>query len=194
MNGATTDKKASMTDPPPSVTAERPRRFISRLLAIAAVVGMSVAIYLNRETIAALSAWGYTGIFLTSLLSNATVIFPAPSLVLPFTMGAVLSPWGVALAAAAGAALGELTGYLAGYGGRAMVEDYETYRRVQHWLQGRTAAAIIALLAFLPLPLMDLAGIAAGALRMPLRRFLWWCFVGKLLKMLTVTTLGARLL
>ncbi len=183
-----------MTPPPHPAAPRQPERSGLRLVALAVVVGLSIAIYLNQEAIAALSTWGYTGVFLISLLSNATVIFPAPSLVLPFTMGAILSPWRVALVAAAGAALGELTGYLAGYSGQALVEDYETYRRIQRWLRGRKAAITVAGLAFLPLPLMDLAGIAAGALRMPVWRFLWWCFAGKLLKMLLVTALGAQLL
>ncbi len=175
-------------------TARPPERSetLIRLLALLLVLGLSVWIYLHREAIAALSSLGYLGVFLVSLLSNATVIFPAPSLVLPFTMGAVLSPGLVALVAALGAALGELTGYLAGYSGQAIVEDRPTFERLQTWMrEGRSAALVIFVLAFLPFPLMDLAGIAAGALRMPLSRFLFWCFLGKWLKMILVTLAGA---
>ena len=39
------------------------------------------------------------------------------------------------------------------------------------------------LFAFLPLPLFDLVGLACGAAKMPLRRYIPACFVGKLLKM-----------
>ena len=163
----------------------------TRALALVLILALSVGIYLYRDAIARLSSLGYLGVFLVSLLSNATVIFPAPSLVLPFTMGAVLSPWLVALAAAVGAALGELTGYLAGYSGQAIIQDWDTYAKLQIWIQGRSAGLVIFFLAFLPLPLMDLAGIAAGALKMPLTRFLFWCFLGKLLKLVLVTHAGA---
>lgn len=163
-----------------------------RILALLLILALSVWIYLHRAAITALSSLGYLGVFLVSLLSNATVIFPAPSLVLPFTMGAVLSPWLVALVAALGATLGEVTGYLAGVTGQAIVEDKATFARLQSWMQHkRSAALVIFLLAFLPLPLMDLAGIAAGALRMPLSRFLFWCFLGKLLKLTLVALAGA---
>ncbi len=176
---------------PPRATSPSRSETATRILAILLILALSVWIYLYRDAIARLSSLGYVGVFLVSLLSNATVIFPAPSLVLPFTMGAVLSPWGVAWVAAAGAALGELTGYLAGYSGQAIVQDWDTYTKLRFWIQGRSAGWVILALAFIPLPLMDLAGIAAGALRMPLSRFLFWCFLGKLLKMLLVTHAGA---
>jgi uncharacterized membrane protein YdjX (TVP38/TMEM64 family) len=38
---------------------------------------------------------------------------------------------------------------------------------------------------------MDLAGIAAGALKIPLSVFLPYCFIGKLLKMLAVAYAGS---
>jgi uncharacterized membrane protein YdjX (TVP38/TMEM64 family) len=49
----------------------------------------------------------------------------------------------------------------------------------------------VLLLAFLPNPLFDLTGIAAGALKMPLRAFLLWCWIGKTSKMLLVALAGA---
>lgn len=177
------------------MTTETPKRdwqdLALRVLALGLVVGLSVAVYANREVIARLSTLGYLGVFLVTLLSSATVILPAPSLVLPFTMGAVLSPWLVALAAGLGAALGELTGYLAGYTGSAVIENWEAYYRLHAWMQRRSAALVIFVLAFLPVSLFDLAGIVAGALRMPWWRFLFWCFLGKLLKMLLVALAGA---
>ena len=176
----------------PKTSSTAPGETVVRILALILVLALSVWIYLHRDAIVALSSLGYLGVFLVSLLSNATVIFPAPSLVLPFTMGAVLSPWLVALVAALGAALGELTGYLAGYSGQAIIEDKATFARVSQWMrEARSAALVIFILAFLPLPLMDLAGIAAGALKMPVSRFLFWCFWGKLLKLLIVALAGA---
>jgi len=41
--------------------------------------------------------------------------------------------------------------------------------------------------------IFDLAGIAAGALRMPVWRFLVWCWLGKVLRMMGIALAGAGL-
>jgi len=52
-------------------------------------------------------AWGYLGIFLVSLVGNASIILPVPSFIIVFTFGAILNPWLVGLAGALGATIGE---------------------------------------------------------------------------------------
>jgi len=49
----------------------------------------------------------------------------------------------------------------------------------------------ITVLAFLPLPVFDLAGVAAGALKMPVHKFLLYCALGKIPKMILVAYAGA---
>jgi membrane protein YqaA with SNARE-associated domain len=105
-----------------------------RLLIVALVVGLSVSIFLLRDQFARLASVGYAGIFLVSLLGNATIILPAPSLALVFAMGSALPPLLVGLAAGVGEALGELTGYAAGYGGRAIIKDQPSYERLVTWM------------------------------------------------------------
>ncbi len=165
------------------------RRKAWRIVALGLVLALSVAIVAFQDQWARFRAYGYVGLFLITLLSNATVIFPAPGLVLPFSMGAVLHPFWVAVVAAAGATAGELSGYLAGFSGQALVEDHRAYRRVRR-LMRRYGDLVLFVLAALPTPLFDLAGIVAGATRIPLRRFVAWTFAGKLLKMLAVTYAG----
>ncbi|MEX1143244.1 MAG: VTT domain-containing protein [Anaerolineales bacterium] len=165
-----------------------------RVLAILLVVGLSLAILaIPQEQLAALQALGYPGIFLVSLAANATIILPAPAILMVFAMGAQLSPLWLGLAAGSGAALGELSGYLAGFGGQAMVEDNATYQRLAAWVQRHGSLAIFAL-ALIPNPFFDLGGIAAGVLRMPLWRFLAACWAGKVLRMIAVAAAGAGLL
>jgi membrane protein YqaA with SNARE-associated domain len=48
----------------------------------------------------------------------------------------------------------------------------------------------ILLLAALPNPVFDIAGAAAGALRMPVPAFLAWAFAGKMIKMLAIAYAG----
>jgi membrane protein YqaA with SNARE-associated domain len=155
------------------------------------VLGISVGIYLFRDQFAEMAAVGYSGIFLVSLLGNATIILPAPSLALVFAMGSALTPVLVGLVAGSGEALGELTGYAAGFGGRAFIENQRVYRRLTSWMQRRGGVTVFVL-SLVPNPFFDLAGIAAGTLRYPLARFLLFCWLGKTIKTLAIAWLGSQ--
>jgi membrane protein YqaA with SNARE-associated domain len=162
-----------------------------RFLVILFVLVISIAIFIFRDRFAQLAAIGYPGIFLVSLLGNATIILPAPSLALVFAMGSALPPILVGLSAGIGEALGELTGYAAGFGGRGVIENQEMYNRLTAWMQRRGGITIF-LLSTIPNPFFDLAGIAAGTLRYPLWRFMFFCWVGKTLKTTMVAWAGAQ--
>ncbi len=90
----------------------------------------------------------------------------------------------VALIAGSAGALDEMTGYFLGYSGRGIVNDSRLYRRMEGWMR-RRGWVVLFLIALIPNPLFDLVGIAAGALRYPVWRFLIVVWVGKLLKFLT---------
>lgn len=169
------------------------RLTLARLIALVVVVAISIYIFSIRDQAQALARYGYPGIFVLSILANATVLLPAPGVLFVFAMGAVFNPVGVALAAGAGAALGELSGYLAGFSGQAVVERSNTYERLSNWMEQhpRLASATILLLAFVPNPLFDLAGVIAGSLKMPVPRFLFFTWIGKTLKMLLFAYAGA---
>ncbi len=162
-----------------------------QLGAILFTLAITAAIVLLGERIRHFARYGYPGVFLVSLLSNATVVFPVPGLAVTFAMGGVLHPILVGLVAGVGEALGELTGYLAGYGGRAIVEDRRTYERVEEWVR-HFGLLVIFILSVVPNPLFDLAGIAAGAFRFPLGRFLFSCWLGKTIKTVLVALVGAK--
>jgi membrane protein YqaA with SNARE-associated domain len=180
-----------MTDAPSSPTP-KPSRWmqLARIAALLFVAGLTVAIYLLSDRVKELAAFSYPGIFLLSLLGYATIILPAPVLAFVFAWGGKLSPLGVALAAALGATLGELTGYLAGFSGQAIIENRKLYERFEGWMK-RYGPVVITVLAFIPSPVFDVAGITAGALKMPLWQFVLCCFIGQMLKMLVVAYAGA---
>jgi len=46
------------------------------------VLAITVLLILNRDKVQALQQYGYVGIFLFSVLSNATIIFPLPGVFL----------------------------------------------------------------------------------------------------------------
>lgn len=166
---------------------------LARIAALILVVGISLYIFSIRDQANQLAKYGYPGIFLLSILANATIIIPAPGLIFTFTMGAVFDPFWVAIAAGSGAALGELSGYLAGFSGQAVVENAETYERLRTWMQThpRMISLAIFVLAFIPFPLIDLAGIAAGTLKISPFRLLFFCWIGKIFKMLLIAYAGA---
>ncbi len=155
---------------------------ILRLLALIAVVGITVYIYSIRDRVSEFAAYGYPGIFLIALLANATVFLPAPGVAVVFAMGSVFNPIGVAIAAGTGGALGELSGYLAGFSGQAIVERTDIYNRFLPFIQKYGVWAILALSA-IPNPFFDIAGIAAGVTKIPVGRFLLFCWIGQLIKM-----------
>jgi uncharacterized membrane protein YdjX (TVP38/TMEM64 family) len=169
-------------------------RILIRVIALFFVIGLSGSIFIFREQAATLGKYGYAGAFLFSLLTSATLILPVPGLLIVFSMGAVFNPFWIAVAAAAGAAIGELSGYLAGYTGRVVVENTQTYERLREWMENnkRLSSWMIMVVSFLPLPFIDLAGMAAGALQMPLIRFLWWCWLGKIPRTLLAAYLGSK--
>ncbi|MCS7221916.1 MAG: VTT domain-containing protein [Anaerolineae bacterium] len=165
----------------------------TRLLRIAGlllVIGISGAILFERDKLSALRRYGYPGVFVISMLSSATVFLPAPGIAVIFATGSVLNPILVGLVAGLGEALGELTGYLAGASGRAIIQDRERYQQLVAKTR-RYGLFVILLMSIIPNPTFDLVGVAAGALNLPISRFLLACWIGKTIKATLVALLGA---
>jgi uncharacterized membrane protein YdjX (TVP38/TMEM64 family) len=165
-----------------------------RILVLVVVIAISAYIFFIPEKyLKLLSAYGYFGVFVVSILSNATVLIPAPGLLLVLSFGARLNPFLVGLFAGLGAALGEISGYMTGFSGQALVENRDIYERLSLWMR-KNGPITIVISAFIPNPLFDLTGIIAGVLKMPLINFLIWAAVGKILKMTVVALAGAGII
>jgi membrane protein YqaA with SNARE-associated domain len=173
--------------------SEKQRVFLLRVVILIALFLLTIFLILNRNKIREFEKFGYAGIFFISILSNATLIMPIPGVVFTSAMGAVFNPFWVALAAGCGAALGELTGYLAGFSGQFVVERKDWYQKLTQWME-KYGNLTVLIMAFIPNPLFDLTGIAAGALKMPVARFLFWCVIGKILKMLVFALTGSSVM
>lgn len=166
------------------------RTTILRIISFAAVLGISVLIYSIRDRASQLAALGYPGIFIISFLANATVLLPAPGVAVVFAMGGIFKPFLVGIVAGLGGGLGEISGYLAGFSGQAIIEQKSIYQKIHPFINKYGALAIF-FLAIIPNPFFDLAGIAAGALKIPLKTFLLWCTLGKIIKMWAFAYAGA---
>lgn len=160
-----------------------------RVLAVLAVIAISAYIFSIRERADEFAALGYPGIFAIALMANATVFLPAPGVAVIYAMGSVFNPLGVGLAAGAGGSLGELSGYLAGYSGQAIVERTDIYERISPFVEKYGGWSIFVLSA-IPNPFFDIAGVAAGIAKMPFWKFLLVCFLGQVIKMTSFAYAG----
>lgn len=124
---------------------------------------------------------GLLVLFVLSLISNATLILPVPGLALTALAASFANPLLVGVVAGVGQALGEMTGYLAGYSGQELIDESPRYRRMAEWMRRYGGLTIFAL-AVIPNPFFDVAGIVAGVLRMPLWAYLAAAGAGKMLK------------
>ena len=169
------------------------RQTLLRIVAFLVVIAISVGVFAIRDKAHELIQYGLPGIFLFSMLANATVLLPAPGIVIVFAMGVVFPPLSVGVAAGLGAALGELTGYLAGFSGQAIIENVEYYNSIVNWMHNHKKIRNFAIffLALIPNPFFDLAGIAAGSLKIPVTQFLLFCGIGEIIKMSLIAYIGA---
>jgi membrane protein YqaA with SNARE-associated domain len=138
-------------------------------------------------------AYGYAGVFVLTLLSSATVLLPSAALgaAIKFGATATLNPLLVGVIGGVAAGLGESTGYVAGRSGAqlAHVQERRVYQRIARWVERRGKLTVF-LLAAIPLPLIDLAGLAAGALGMRYWHFIAACLAGKIIRFVPIALLG----
>ncbi len=159
------------------------------LLVIAIVVGIIYFYRYYPDRIAELQGYGYLGAFLISILLNATIVLPIGNALILATLGATLpSAVMVGLVGGAGAAIGELTGYLAGYSGQAVVQRQKMYVRLEGWVR-KWGSVTIFLFSIVPF-VFDLAGIAAGVLRFPLWKFILLCWLGRTILYIGIALAG----
>jgi len=181
-----------LTSPPSLKPKPKPLKPIWRVLMLVFIVAITVALFVLRQKLQNLQNYGYAGIFLLSIAANATIILPVPGVAFTTAMGAIFTPWKVAIAAGAGAAIGELTGYAAGLSGEGLISNNKYYMRFLNWMQAhpRWGFGFIVLLAFIPNPLMDVAGMVSGVLRIPAWKYLLACAIGKIGKMMLFAYAG----
>jgi len=186
----------------------RPVRYGTAIvLLVAALVGMSLLSWLAELDQDDLKSLGYPGLFVANFLGTATIFVPVPGLTaagqaLIVTMAENHNLWLVAAAGGAGMTLAETTAYATGRLGRAVGEE-------RHWLlRGRLGDVLrraadlvnrlmlrwgfltLLVLAAIPNPVFEFAGITAGAVRMNFWRFLLAVAIGKGIRALTLALVG----
>ena len=131
------------------------------------------------------TSFGYLGVFLSSLIGTATIIFPVPSFFIIVFAGTVLNPLVVGIIGGIGAAIGEMTAYFAGYGGRAIInkkgkKHTKMFNRIEKLFNRYNGTAIVFLFAATPLP-DDFVGLFCGAIRFNAKKFFTASLAGKII-------------
>lgn len=165
---------------------------VAALIAALAVLSFFIDIDVRH-----LERLGYAGLFAISFIGAASVVVPMPGFAAVVGGGALLDPIAgipapvvVGLTAGLAEALGEFSGYAMGFGGTPMLERRRLYRLFYRWTRRYGMLAMFGF-AVVPNPLFDVAGVAAGALRIPLWKFFTSVLVGKIVKDMYVAGAGA---
>jgi len=156
------------------------------------VLGLSLLLAFNPNWVLQFGNWGYVGAFLISLLASASLILPLPGLAIAMALGTALNPLVLGIVTGVASALGETMGYLLGSSGRSLLAGRQQrhYARLERWTRKYGALAIFVV-AVLPLPIFDVAGIAAGAIGMPVWSFLLATTLGKTIKYTVTILIGS---
>jgi membrane protein DedA with SNARE-associated domain len=152
------------------------------------LAGFAIAFFYFSANIESLKSYGYAGLFLINVIGAASILLPSPAAASVVAGGALLEDflgvpafiW-VGLVAGLGEAIGEFTGYAAGYGGRFIIQERPAYARIHAWMEKRGFVTMFVM-STIPNPFFDVAGLAAGAVQMPLRSFFFAVLSGKVLK------------
>lgn len=169
------------------------------LLIVVAITAVSIAVgflAFDVGTHDITGEWGYPTLWLISGLRAASVVLPIPGSGLTFAAGAIMDPFlgipapiAVGIAAGSAESLGEFTGYAAGYSGGRILDKRKLYQKVKDWIQKRAFVTMLVM-SFAPSPVFDVAGLAAGASRVPIRVFWPAVLIGKCLRGIGMAAAG----
>lgn len=171
-------------------TLARARR-VAALVGLLILAGLVVYLVQRGPDLHALAGFGYPGVAILMFLSSSTVLFPAPGFAAILAAGTVWDPLLVGIAAGLGAGTGEISGYLLGVGGNAVLDlkEGKRWKRAHQWLEKHGLLAILVL-ASVPNPLFDAIGLVAGSLSYPLRNFWIAAVVGNCVKYVALAYLS----
>ncbi len=171
------------------------------LVAIAvALVGMTAALVIaytvGGEKL--VKQLGYIGVFVFAVIGSASMFIPVPGAAAGITLGLLLDPIPyvplpqpvvVGVIVAAGSAVGELTGYSTGVGGRSVIGNSRLGRILVNLMRKHGTLTVFCVAA-VPNPFIDVGGIAAGVAGMTMRRFMTVMFIGKCINYITIAYIG----
>lgn len=178
------------------------------ILTVAVVATIFVLVYLlslqwgslGKALEASAKSFGLPGLFVASIIANATILLPVPVDILVFLFGKVdfyglglLSPLLMALVVGLGAAIGEMSGYVIGLFGVKSIEKMkrEEIRQIVEKEReiNKYGGFVVFFGALTPFP-FDLIGVAAGLIKFDAKKFFIACSLGKILRYILIAYAG----
>ena len=168
------------------------REFNIAIMLLVVFLG-SVPFLFFRDEVRNMAGLGYMGLMAACFLTNATIFLPASGIAFTVSAATVLNPYICCVCGGLGTAFGELISYSCGRVGKKLVEDNKLYRKMQGYISKRGFLTVL-IFAFLPFPIFDFVGVAAGAGKMNVAKYTVACIIGKVLKMFVYVILANRLI
>ncbi len=146
-------------------------------------------------------SFGLLGLFIGSIIANASIILPLPIDIFVFLFGGenffelgFLNPLFLGLLIGFGSTIGEMSGYILGLLGIHSIEHLKK-GELKKVMQVKEAIKhygmlVIALGALTPFP-FDVIGIASGLIRYNVKKFFIACFAGKALRYTVIAYAGS---
>ena len=171
-----------------------PPPWLRRLIQAVGLVGVFaiavLAVVYSDQVNEHLQGAGYLAVFVITVVASATIILPAPAAISVGAFAVALDNiWAVGLVAATGQQVGELTGYYLGWAGNPAVARMRGYVPVHRWMVKRGLLTLFVL-AVIPNPFFDIAGMVAGATRFGVFKFVAATWPGLVLKNLGFALAG----
>jgi membrane protein YqaA with SNARE-associated domain len=180
------------------------KRWLKMALYIVILSGVSYGFYVLLQYLTAylgipeegFAPIAYLIVFGVTLIANASIFVPVIfhiSIMVWAIESCNCNLALVVLVASVAGALGEITGYYAGYLGKRIVlaESTPGYNRFVGWMQryGPWGIFLVSLQ-----PLTDIAGLLAGASKLPLWKFFLPCWPAKFIKYFVICYFGGEVL
>ncbi len=171
------------------------RTVVETILIVVAVVALNVIVYVLPIDYGAFGHYAYAGVFLITLIASGAFVLPIPYLPIVAKVAAVVGPaWVVVLVAALGSVIGDSTGWYVGRIGRRFVPEGTVVRWIRRVASHPPLAALtLCALAVPPNPAFDVAGLAAGAMRVSYRLFFVSVLAGRIVHFALVALVGLGL-
>ena len=151
--------------------------------------GLFVA-YLNADE-ARIEQYGLIGAFVVSLTSSATVVVPAPGILIILGMAEFIDPWRLGIVTGIGTGLGGSTAYFAGVVGRGAIGESS---RIKQWMtnlfNSRWGVVILFLGNLIPFAPGDAICAIAGISRFPVIPFFIYVIIASIIKLIALSWLG----
>jgi membrane protein YqaA with SNARE-associated domain len=170
------------------------RKWLAPILLGLLVTAANIGIYWLNIDYRVFGAYAYLGVFLVTLIANATTIVPVPYITIVACIAGQSNNLAlVALAGGLGSVLGESVAFFIGRSGRAIAEETRFYDWVKRQLQHPWRAFLVLFGLAAPInPAFDVAGLAAGALGVPYWIFFTAVLLGRMIRFGLIGLAGAQ--